>query len=1304
MFKRKYNILPLEERIVLDGAIAFSAVHPIVTEGAASTATEIAIFHSDSIANLTFSVTGTAINDQTIQNAHIESINASGDYALKADLPALSPISILNYHVNLHQASSNFGFDGIASVQIAPLTINPVADAGIAQNLSFNGVVALLDGPQMLPGQDPNVAFNTLIDWGDGSSLTSATILQGPSLNQYYVVGSHTFSSSGDFFPTLSVDHFGDSYQTNFGDITVSADASNALLNSSRVYSSVDPEVVFGTFTPQNGESAAADSFSLTNVIINGEVKTSDFFFKDLPNGDVAIYTSLITNLSEGVNNVSFNIHFNDNSARDINASSSINIFGYDPYTNILDSNENTVSTFAIGRITSYQDFATGALNSLIFDTPDLSNFTLNILQDGTLQIVAPTDLPLTTGFTFHILNALDPSDPGFYQFPFDYTYNVNDSALHQVGTDITTTFYTFPTIKPSEVVLGEFYSDNPNELSDHFLASLSAQDVSGFTGNLLLRDVPGTNGHHQIEVYTTDVDAFNFGLNTVTLDITQNTIDPNETSFLTLNASITKEELAHVIFAPPTHPLLLKNSLYSGEVIRFVDPNTVGGVYDLSNYSASIDWDGVIDSQFFHQEGIITHVGTSDAGEVFSVSVDAIDLTNLDFTQFNGNYSIVTISENGYLTRSPSVDTFDTDGVPIPGPIKLIDVTSVLTDGTLGFPTTLDITFRTNDLNATKSSMTSFINWSDPNDSSGDHVVPVLTKDLGGPLIGLGYQVSHTYNASETYFIALTIDDTADNLSSVTAVYNLILEPTTTEINFIDLHKSIVEGSFGNNLELLDFSSSAGGDPSQFSAIIHFADGSPDATGTITANPDLGSGFYSISINFNSTNNVGPLNYSVDLLRDGVTFHQSATLTILDAPITIDTLAEKDYLTNQIPNEVILATFSSQNPHETASDFFITSDFQGGTLILRDGPNGTIQVIAQNLQSLKTGSYPINIQITQDSSFEDSFSLVGQLNIYDPVYIQAINTSGVVISNGVEPFTLNLGEVNSPDGLVSDLNLQGSTGGIIPGSLSYVLLPSGNYVVTVQIDPTVNGRYSFNLRVKDVFGNITTQNYSGRVGEEISPEGPSVTPSERVLIERDNNTINLTVTEEFLLEMENSFFGQNDQMRGDIVAPLFGKGILELYKIFGERKLPTFPDFSSELLKDGSSFYLVKQLYEGSHKYGSSFGFEIGLRQAENVPESSIFTPFEAKSRIKDRVYEEGLEKGLPNPHFDLKSLTAAAILLLLPATYSLSTEIKPKEPLSPFDFTYKEGFEPSEENMLLHVEHHNFKEKDIIGLSSEY
>jgi hypothetical protein len=76
----------------------------------------------------------------------------------------------------------------------------------------------------VLNGTAPAGAYSATIDWGDGSPVSSATIVGDPG-GPFNVVGSHAYAQAGNFTAQVTISELGNS--ANTATTTKSANISN---------------------------------------------------------------------------------------------------------------------------------------------------------------------------------------------------------------------------------------------------------------------------------------------------------------------------------------------------------------------------------------------------------------------------------------------------------------------------------------------------------------------------------------------------------------------------------------------------------------------------------------------------------------------------------------------------------------------------------------------------------------------------------------------------------------------------------------------------------------------------------------------------------------------------------------------------------------------------------------------------------------------------------------------------------------------------------------------------------------------
>ncbi len=817
--------------------------------------------------------------------------------------------------------------------------------------------------------------FSATVDWGDGTPRSTVLITPDPALAGVFdISGVHTYAEettpgTPDTITILLKDNTG---ATTTGEVEVNVgDAALTPVASPPIFASEHQplnNVVVATFSEANPIASNAD-FSVTINWGDGSALTSGTvaIIGGTPGSTLfAVYGSHVYN---GSGPFSTEVVATDNDAP---GGASVTITG----VNNVTVNDTPIVVTA-QPLTGGPGIAipTGTVLATFVDnnsTDNLTNYSATANWGDGINTAAPTTIKALGGGQFEVLSAAPQTYTKSGVFNLTVTVNDIDPATG-IGSSIVVispATLTLTTPVPQTVnnpatavegvsrtfTLGTFTSSNPGALASDFTATVDWGDGTPRSTVLITPD-PALAGVFDISGVHTYAEETTSTPDTVTIYLKDNTgastIGEVEVN---VNDAVLTAGTSYPINGPQSVPL---NNI---PVATFIDANPGATAAD---FTATINW-GDGSSPTADPNTRIVLIGGSSAGAIFAV------YGSHTYTQ-TGSYSTevvvkdvggqsttivgagnVTIAQSPILVTGLPIGTFTIDA---PTPVNL-PVATFLDSGS----------------SDPVSDYTATINWGDGSASqtfaAGQGIVP-----LGGGQFEFQVPVSHTYTNTGQFPITITINDT-DPAKGVGGNLAIVIDSVITASPVVGPISAPGGGLYHEGQPLTNVALATLTDtdltaqPTDYTVIIDWGDGSPQSAGTIVtdtaadaANPALAHFIIEGSHTYAETNLTG---YKVQIIATdafGGKTSTSVNIGISDAPLS-NALGLPIYASEYGPlNDIPVATFVDANPLGSAGDFTATINWGDNSAL---DTNTRIRLVGANpngpgLQYAVYGSHVYN-------------------------------------------------------------------------------------------------------------------------------------------------------------------------------------------------------------------------------------------------------------------------------------------------------------------------------------------------------
>lgn len=1045
MARKRYSILPLEERIVLDGSITFTAINPSVLDNHAG-GVALAEFHVDGTVD-SFSISGdlAALNPT---NPQFTAISKNNDFNLFYTLPAISTVGPINYTIQINQDI----YSGTLQVNETPVVLSGSGDLGAIHAANFSGVVATFVDDGELESGDLNTIYAATIDWGDSS--TTAGTVSLISGNTFSVLGSHSYSASGSYAITAHISHEGTFSSTKPNQISLVVDLPplQLTLDAPTLFvGEAKNSVTLGHFTTSN----PTDSYSAIIHWSDGRADTTANIVQGSDPNSFLIQQDFPATFAVG--STRYDIHLTDNTLNStFDATSGILTVRYPGYYYIQGSvpDQLVINAFqslnpleTSSDITFTSTFTGGTLH--LQDDPSVPH-QIDIIGTGLSSLTVghyEVTLNLTQdGQTFQVTNSIDVYDP------LVFTPSNVSNVLVQENTG------TFP------LNFGLLHAQEGSIKDFHFLNA---------TGALLPGALSFTSPSKDTFALTVGLDttvvgdySFDFQLT----DISNNII--------TQHYSGTIGDFP-VTFSVAS-PTIVEGNLDQSNVLLVTlhDNNGTPSINDFSNLSVNLKGISLTNFSIIPVSGsssdfqVVVDIPSSDIRDPgnfgFNISFDFNSSTAGTLNKsINGTFSVL----DANITYGPSVfATIVTNNTSVPDVV----IASFKSDNPLETASSGDFLITSN--------------------FSGGHLF--LRDGLNGMIEVVATDL--TGIAAGHYVISVNVaqDKPQEQRFDLSGLITVLAPTDLVQQNVSNVE--IVEGSLTSGYPTYYLDLGILNDPSGAFASLN-APPSPNPSvlvssayldnvlGGVTSGPiffqSIPTGGYHLFAAVD-TNLVEAYAFDLELVNivgDKSTFHYSGA--VVAAPIDNLAIDAIQFKAGDTPGSTVIAKFRSENVNRVASDFVInSSNFDINKLSLVDNL-GTIEVVADLSDPLVAGKFDISVDISELGPLAQSvkdFTVNGSFSVFDPPVITPIVTS-LTLQESRDPYQFDLGRVVIGDGLNYNATNQNNVVAGVLGALNFVEDPlaKGSYEVFVTLTPNYVGVVDFDLQVETSLGDIALQHYT---------------------------------------------------------------------------------------------------------------------------------------------------------------------------------------------------------------------------------
>jgi large repetitive protein len=872
-------------------------------------------------------------------------------------VPGLYPLTVT---VNDSDPTSGSG-GGFALVSASALTAvtapaGPIAGAVEGQPLPASTQLA------SFTVQDPAATaagFTALVDWGDGSPQTTATITttsSNPTSTTFSVTGGHTYAEEAAAGYTVTV-HITDAFNNTVSATTAVSSVADAPLTTGTalpVLAAVHQplnSVPIATFVDTNPGATSADFTATINwgdgslpdpnayvVLVGGNASGTVF----------AVYGSHTFNTA-GTYSISVTVNDKGNQSLTITpASANAAVSQSSLSVNVLPQTTSAGTAIPAGTVI-------GSFNDALGADP-IGQYSASIdWGDGSPADAAVTIVSLG-GSSFSVASTAGHTYASSGTYALKLT--VSDPPVSGIGGNLVVvsgSVATAPVITPGAPIIGvegtplvgvtvaTFADSGAGVTVSNFFATIDWGDGSPESAGFVSAGVgPGNfiiKGNHTY--------AEEGGPYTVTVWLTDSA---NNHVATTTTATIADAALSGASGLPVTASEDVP--LVNASLGTFIDANKGATPAD---FAATIDWgDGSPVSA-----GFVSLVGGSASGAVFSVSGTHVYLTPGPFTvtatvaDAGGSTTAITTQATvkpSLVTAAPGVPIVATEGIAT----TANQIIARFTDGG-------NIDSVTN--------YTATIDWGDGSATTAGTIVDN----------GSGYNVlapAHTYAEEGTFVVHVTITDTDSPLTSALAANFAVVKDATLSAISAG-HVSGTEGIPLSGVTVASFSdANPAGTTDEFTATISWGDGAT-TNGTVTQPTGAGTAFV-----------VSGSHTYADSLVNGTTGHFPITVVVKDAGGQRLKLAN----TADVADVAIslFAILDSRSDHGVSNTDGITNDnrpdFLGGS-----EPNSTIILSVTSA----SGTQLVGAAVTDASGM---FSVGTGIPLTDGVYtvhVAATDASG---------------------------------------------------------------------------------------------------------------------------------------------------------------------------------------------------------------------------------------------------------------------------------------------------------------------
>ncbi|MDB5353044.1 MAG: hypothetical protein JWN86_4291 [Planctomycetota bacterium] len=904
--------------------------------------------------------------------------------------------------------------------------------------------------------------FAATIDWGDGTPTSAGTVSQpgGPG-TAFVVRGTHTYSEEGGPFTiTVGVSDGNGGIFTAATLVTAVADATLSAgtpLPISGAENQLLSNVPVATFVDANPNATAADFTASINwgdgspiasglvTLVGGSAAGAIFAISGSHTyASAGTFSVTVTALDKGGSSITVTPI---NPIATISQSPlSVNVLGVVATVGVPTPASKVVATFTdsggadlLSDYTATIDWGDG--------TPTSAG-SIAALGGGAFSVAAPSHTYAKPG-VYALTVTVNDADPavGIGGGLVVVSAGVL-TATPAPGGPITT---AVEGNQLTGVIVATFTSSNPAAVAGDFAATIDWGDGSPQTAGLITQPGgPGTafviTGNH---TYADEGGPFLIGVS-----ILDNNGGHAATS--TIVTAVADAALTN----PTGIPVFSNQALTLNGVLlgTFSDGNPLATQAD---FAATINWgDGSPTSI-----GLVHLIGGTATTSTFSVS-------GTHHYNTSGSFPItVIVLDDGGMSTVINTTANISAGV--------LSVTVFPIGATEGLPTPAGQIIGTfTDIGAPDpvSNYTVLIDWGD-----GTPAVTAQVAAVGGGTYNI-LAPAHVFAEEGNYIVTVTVTD-SDGSGPITGASLAIVKDAALTGNVLG-PISVVEGAPLNSIIVSSFTdANPAGTVSDFTATIQWGDGTTTA-GLVTQPNGPGTAFFVLGTHTFVEEGVYPL--SVTIVDEGGSRVTTATTVIVsEAPITVNPVGLSLSGVEGIAlTHVEVATFTSGNPFDRASDFLVSINWGDGTPstageVTRDA-FGVFHISGSHTYTA-SGKYTPVISIGEVDDVGALAQTTASVTIApSPIAITGIPVSAVEGAALANPQNVLNGTVvatftdNGPADLLSDytVTIDWGNGQITPGT---VLQSGSNFVIVAPASPAIvyadEGTYTIRVTLTDSDG-----------------------------------------------------------------------------------------------------------------------------------------------------------------------------------------------------------------------------------------
>jgi hypothetical protein len=664
--------------------------------------------------------------------------------------------------------------NGIASTAVTfstGIAVSATAPSNVTETKPFTAQVATFKDSSNLPASD----FTATIDWGDGTSPTTASV-QSVGVGDYVVTGGHTYAVGGSYTMTVTVkDTTTQDVGAGIAQVNVSA---LPLITSPVAVNGFEGNPVsslLATFTDTYPGTTNASEYSAT--ITWGDGSTSIGTISS--NGSGFNVTGAKSYADEGQYGIQVQINGLGGAVAFVNTSATVSDA---PLSSSATSFSPVVGTAFSGAVVHFTDGNPTAQSSDFAATIDWGDGTTTL---GSVVSSAGGGFDASGTHTYHVAGKYTVSvsikDVGTATTSVSSTITVSDAAITGVLGPVGSQEGS-----PYSGVVASFTDANPFAVLGQFSATIKWGDSQTSTGTIQ------TNGSGGFDVVSnhTYITAGSYALE---VDITS-----SGGAAATVTGQFVVQDAP--ILAQPTSVAATAGVMFSGPVATFTDFDPTAR--PASHYSATISWgDGTTTA------GSIVSAG----GGVFTVNGNhqyaTVGTDSLVVTVKDAQGSKSTITDTGVVTDAAIVPT-GTSFSAIAGN-TFSGVVATFTDANLGAPASYFL---------------STITWGDGTNTRGT----VVSQGNGN----FNITGTHVYAEPGISITGIAISDAGGASAQTAGSANVADAPLSpSPLSFTLTEGAVFSGAIANFSDTNIFAIAG-----EFSAQINWGDGTSSA-GTVVGN-----------------------------------------------------------------------------------------------------------------------------------------------------------------------------------------------------------------------------------------------------------------------------------------------------------------------------------------------------------------------------------------------------------------------------------------------------------------------------------